>query len=175
LQSYIIFDVFAVLPMYAIFGNGNLKLTNTCLVVISIIFILQLTKTRKFYDLSEIYRHSGLKLIIIRIVTVIPVIAFIIHMFACAWYALALVADYGPDTWISRSKTDHSLSNDKFYSKALYWALATLTTVGYGDLSAYTNEEFELSIIWMLFGVIVYTWIISTLTTILTTKGVKQA
>jgi hypothetical protein len=132
-------------------------------------------KTRKFYDLSEIYRHSGLKLIIIRIVTLIPGIAFIIHMFACSWYALALVAEFGPETWISRSETDHSLNNDKLYSKALYWAIVTLTTVGYGDITAHTNEEFELSIVWMLFGVIVYTWIISTLTTTLTTKGVKQA
>ena len=53
------------------------------------------------------------------------------------------------------------------YLAGLYFIVATITTVGYGDLSSKTNAEQAFSIILMLIGVISYSLTISAITTIM--------
>ena len=62
----------------------------------------------------------------------------------------------------------------------MYWAFQTLTTVGYGDFGAYNSYEILVTIIWMGFGVIFYSMVVGTLTSVMTddsyelyTLGVK--
>ena len=50
---------------------------------------------------------------------------------------------------------------------ALYWAFSTLTTVGYGDISATTKEEQMFSMIMMLLGVSWYAYIVSSVSAII--------
>ena len=47
------------------------------------------------------------------------------------------------------------------YLNSLYWAFTTLTTVGYGDISATTNWEIAFSILTMILGVTMYSLILS--------------
>lgn len=49
----------------------------------------------------------------------------------------------------------------------MYWAVATLTTVGYGDVVGSTDLERIFSICWMIFGVVLYGFTIGSLTSIL--------
>jgi hypothetical protein len=46
--------------------------------------------------------------------------------------------------------------------------IQTITTVGYGDISAYTIDERILSLILMLFGVVFYSFVIGTLSSVIT-------
>jgi hypothetical protein len=43
------------------------------------------------------------------------------------------------------------------YIVSVYWAFTTITTVGYGDITATNNEEYILCLICMLIGVGVFT------------------
>jgi len=47
------------------------------------------------------------------------------------------------------------------YITSLYWSIQTLTTVGYGDVSAVTVPEQILAILWMIIGVGFYSLTIS--------------
>ena len=42
------------------------------------------------------------------------------------------------------------------YMISVYWAIQTVTTVGFGDIGIKHREEYVLAIIWMYFGVFIY-------------------
>ena len=54
------------------------------------------------------------------------------------------------------------------YLGAFYWVIQTLTTVGYGDMSPTNDSEKFMAILVMCFGVAFYSFIIGTLTALLT-------
>ena len=53
------------------------------------------------------------------------------------------------------------------YTSSMYWAFSTLTTVGYGDISARTPYEQVYAMVMMLVGVSWYAYIVSSMSTIM--------
>ena len=51
---------------------------------------------------------------------------------------------------------------------AIYWALYTLTTVGFGDINVGTMTERVFAILWMIVGVALYSYAIGNMTSMLT-------
>ncbi|KAK4469717.1 hypothetical protein MN116_007241 [Schistosoma mekongi] len=112
------------------------------------------------------------------------------HWFACAWYAVGIFDlenkiyyDYlfQNDTINFKKKhnqhyvyhtlsTNYPLQNsrDKWtaYITALYFSLSLLTTIGFGNVAAFTENEKLLSICCMLIGALVYATIFGNVTTI---------
>jgi hyperpolarization activated cyclic nucleotide-gated potassium channel 2 len=80
---------------------------------------------------------------------------FVTHLVGCFWYLLAKESGYSPNTWVVRA----GIQNDDVtmkYTRSIYWALQTLTTVGFGDINGKTVNERIFAILWMLFGIGVY-------------------
>eukprot|EP01063_Lacrimia_lanifica_P031147 TRINITY_DN507_c0_g1_i1.p1 TRINITY_DN507_c0_g1~~TRINITY_DN507_c0_g1_i1.p1 ORF type:complete len:851 (+),score=192.02 TRINITY_DN507_c0_g1_i1:101-2653(+) len=75
---------------------------------------------------------------------------FVAHTCACSWMMVA-----SPDERHA-GNFDDQRSRFREYMASLYWALATLTSTGYGDISASSTPEARaLSLFWMCFGVLV--------------------
>lgn len=53
------------------------------------------------------------------------------------------------------------------YLVSVYWALTTLSTVGYGDIYAYTDLEMLFAITWMIAGLYFISFTISSLSSTL--------
>ena len=69
----------------------------------------------------------------------------------------------GPETWpVRKGLIDEGMMMQ--YSVAVYWAFQTLTTVGFGDVSAVTDPERIFAIVWMLLGVAMYSYAIGNMT-----------
>lgn len=61
------------------------------------------------------------------------------------------------------------------YIAALYWCMATFTTVGYGDISAYTDDERLYGIFAMFIGVSIFAYIVSSISTLATQMNGRDA
>jgi hypothetical protein len=122
-------------------------------------------------DLTELFANRR----VINLVIFLGSVLLLSHYVACGWILLARLSyDDAYDTWLYTFKIVDR-SNSEIYLAALYWEMSTLTTVGYGDISANTEAEIQMSIVWMLFGVAFYSYVISILTSSLVSEDAKKA
>lgn len=95
-----------------------------------------------------------------------------IHLTSCFWFFVAKLEGFSPDTWVTKyGYIDKDAGSLYFIS--LYWAVTTLSTVGYGDIAASTELEMIYAIIWMLFGLFFFSFTIGSLTSMLSNIDTK--
>ena len=100
------------------------------------------------------------------------VILYQIHFVSCAWFALPWLIggscemDDEPCNWVTRhGLSRHATSIRRMYVKAVYWTVATMTTVGYGDIIPENEIEELASIIVMLIGSLMFAYIFGLMAT----------
>lgn len=112
---------------------------------------------------------------------------WVVHLMACGWYLCAALHEKPEDTWVYRrvvNNGDPSVNDGEGvllvyedpgvqWVHALYFILTIFTTVGFGDMSAFTTGE-TLYVDWaMIVGTVVNSIIMSEVITTLT--GVDRA
>lgn len=104
------------------------------------------------------------------------IISFIllIHLFCCLWVFLGKYEEYNYRNWIY-SGNYMDFDNFELYSVSLYWAVTTLTTVGYGDITAHSLTEMVVCCIVMIIGVFLYSYTIGSITNLLTNIDSRKA
>lgn len=125
-------------------------------------------KVRKTMDFLK--KYSG----IIRFLKIMAYSFLMVHLMSCLWYMLSRLAMHNPDTWVARGGYQDE-SNYYLYLLSVYWALQTLTTVGFGDILPKTSAEYYVTIFWMIFGVIFYSITVSNLTSIISSLDVAES
>ena len=109
-----------------------------------------------------------------RLLTIVGTVIVAVHISACFWFLTAKLSDFDEDTWIMRYGYIDD-SNGKKYLASLYWAVATILTVGYGDISGRTLVERSFAIIWMMIGVAFYAVTIGIITSVLDHIDTKES
>ena len=189
LKTYFFVDFIACLPFGLMFGGSARTLNKAGKVMklgmlIKVLRPMRLLKLLNFTRLTETIStiennfsiHQGFS----RMLKIIFVVLLVTHMVGCLWYLIGRSG--GPDLidggWMWRyHMTDHTLEAQ--YVTSLYWAFSTLTTVGYGDISARTAQEQVYSMLMMLLGVSWYAYIVSSMSTIMASfdrqnKAIKE-
>ena len=82
-----------------------------------------------------------------------------IHLSACVFYFIAKLEDFSPDCWVTRLGMIDK-SPFEMYITSFYWSLTTVTTVGYGDVYSHTISERVYNLFIMSFGVVMYSFAI---------------
>jgi hypothetical protein len=128
----------------------------------------------KVHQLSDMYKyleemlffeelHEG----ILSLFKLFFKILFISHLIACAWnYAAATERIYGNRTWYDKTFYEFEslpVEWSKEYLYSWYWSLATMITVGYGDISPKNDLEVAISSVAMLFGCGFFAYAISSI------------
>ena len=109
-----------------------------------------------------------------RFITVIVGILLSLHVMACFFYFTSIFDEFSPDTWVVRIGIEDETDAFK-YVTSFYFALTTLTTIGYGDITPQTYIEKSLVMIWMVAAVYFLSFVISSLSSMLVQNDVKKA
>ena len=167
LRFYFYFDVISIIPLFA--GEG---------------FDLYWLKCFRFIHLDRLYiplelflgivlskyskkRQSDL----IRFLTLILLVIYVAHFMACIWiYFGGLHKCDGLDEEIHCTKSwihanDFTQKNSQFsvYIFAFYWIFEVITTVGYGDYTGATSQEYIFSIILEFLGLTFFSFLMGSI------------
>ena len=114
---------------------------------------------RRWEELS--WMNSGY----MRITKFLAFVILIIHWIACAWFLIAFIGHFPEGCWVVREEVENAAPKTQ-YIRSLYWAITTMTTVGYGDITPHRNIEYVFTSIMMLIGASLYAYIIGNIASI---------
>jgi Ion transport protein len=170
-----------VLPFDLVFEYGNLGRIAKFSRIGKIYKLIRITKmarivhTIRLNNQFSIFIYKILKLGagFERILYLIITYFILQHVTACIWIFIGRYNDYCSDNWISeKGYTDYS--NFDLYLTGLYFTVTTIVTVGYGDITAYTNTERIFCIFLMIIGVFAFSFATGTLASIIAQYDSKQ-
>ena len=144
--------------------------------------LVKLLRLFKIMRLFERYQDDLFKYM--HIVSVAKLVAFMLylgHLFGCFFHYFsesewrtaeenAQVADGTLEPWLkSYFGDDHPTGREVWdrYIASIYWAFTTMTTVGYGDISATTRMERVIACFGMIVGGFVFSGVIATMSDVM--------
>lgn len=145
----VVTDLICLMPLMMI-QDALFETTSISLIFLNLLSARHTWKIKSFLD-----EFDNLKPIVYRLVPLAMMMPLMVHLIACGWIALGS-GTAGPDA-------DKGME----YIKAIYWAMTTLTTVGYGDIAAKTPPQMLYAAITQLTGVGVFGFILSNVASLL--------
>ncbi|XP_069769254.1 voltage-gated delayed rectifier potassium channel KCNH8 isoform X4 [Narcine bancroftii] len=173
--TWFIIDLVAALPFDLLYAfNVN---------VVSIVHLLKTVRLLRLLRLlQKLDRYSQHSTIVLTLL--MSMFALLAHWMACIWYVIGKIEIEGndPDTWDigwlhelgKRLETPYYGNNTmggpgirSAYIAALYFTLSSLTSVGFGNVSANTEAEKIFSICTMLIGALMHALVFGNVTAII--------
>ena len=186
LKTWFLLDFLACFPIYS-FLNGDAEESgsnryNSLLRLSRLPRVYRLLRVSRVYKMM-FYRENRIlewlrdsiceKTSVLHTVTFILFVLIAVHLMACCWFIVARIEGLRPETWVGQADL-MGASTGVLYIASLMWALSTLATVGYGDISPETTLERVVACLWVTFGMVVLSLTISSITIYLHHKDSKE-
>ena len=114
--------------------------------------IFRWIKIRRIIAKFQIRSQSQVQNGIMNLFLLLLYIVMMAHWIACTWHFVGIsIDDDETDSWLVRYNL-YRLSTAERYVASLYWAITTMLTVGYGDITPDTMLERIVNILCMLIG-----------------------
>jgi hypothetical protein len=144
-RSWLFFDILAAMPWeWLSINNPETKITRITKVMRFMRLIPRLMKLKyRLQAVSAYFEGSRVFLFIYGIVRIVAILLFVSHWLSCAWYAVGGVESKRP-SWrdtAAEAYVEDFQEKSQQYVWALYFTIATMTTIGYGDISAFNFNE----------------------------------
>ena len=146
--SYLI-ELTACLPLvgisYLCFGVAT-----KALLLLKLLIIPRVMEIRRIIESMD-----SLHPVVSRLLPIFLMMPIVIHILSCGWL------------WLGAGTAGVTGDHAYDYAKAVYWAVTTLSTVGYGDITAKTVPQMLFSGITMILGVAFFGYVLSNVASIL--------
>ena len=149
LNLNLVLDLICVIP-WAALDKIWVGHESNMLLFLNLLTARHIWRIRAFLDY-----FNTIKPVYFRLIPIIFIMPLLVHLIACGWIAMGS-GTAGPNP-------DHLTE----YVKAIYWSFTTLTTVGYGDITAKTIDQMLLTCCVELVGVGVFGFILSNVASLL--------
>eukprot|EP00927_Polykrikos_kofoidii_P054714 TRINITY_DN4909_c0_g1_i1.p1 TRINITY_DN4909_c0_g1~~TRINITY_DN4909_c0_g1_i1.p1 ORF type:complete len:817 (-),score=88.67 TRINITY_DN4909_c0_g1_i1:67-2517(-) len=136
--------------------------------------LVRLLKMRSLFPTKvEIaIEDSAMVLFIYGVIKVFILLIGITHWCACGWYMVGNRDDPNGQTWLHKYVPEGDKMQGYFY--ACFFALTTMTTVGYGDITAQNPSEVGFTIFLLLVAAIIFPVILGSIADMVSTLGSDQ-
>ena len=143
-------------------GGSGLRMLRA-LRLVRLLRLLRLLKIQTYINLLE--DMLAINMAFLSLVKLVFLIMYITHIMGCSWYYLAASAmaeDALAQTWLIEYADGRGVDADVWtrYLFSFYWALTTLTTVGYGDITPTNDVERCFALLAFLIGALVFGYMI---------------
>ncbi|KAK3255690.1 hypothetical protein CYMTET_35140 [Cymbomonas tetramitiformis] len=111
---------------------------------------------------------------ILNLIMFIVMIVLFSHWMACVWMLVATMED-SPKNWLHPNGEEGYVEDVyRDYFASLYFSVMTVTTIGYGDIVPVTTIERIFDIIAMLFGGLIFGYIIGAVGNVVQQRSAKE-
>ena len=170
--SYII-AILSLIPLDLFFLTSNISWAG-----IPMIYLLRLNRILRFKRIFELLgkwsRLTSISVGYFRLTKILFTIFLSNHIIACLWFLLPKLEGFPANSWVITSGIEQ-LTPILQYQRALYWAITTMTTVGYGDITPSRTYEYTFVMITMVLGASFYASIIGGFASIITNLDSSKA
>jgi len=182
LKCWFWIDLVSILPfdmLGVIFDSDELNKAKALRVVrlFRLAKLLRILRAGRMFDRWEsavAVNYSVLTLVKFLFLTVI-----VAHWMACVWHMTVVIEDAEPN-WVSGYLCSGSdirpcgYPHGEVYIVALYWAVMTMSTIGYGDVTAQTTSERVVATFGMFIGSSIFAYIVGAVTGTVATMGARK-
>lgn len=176
LKGWFLIDLVASLPFQLMFGGGDGMASTKMLRIVRLARFLKILRLLKVAKVKKLLRRLEettdtffILSFMLRMFKVILWLILLSHFSACGWYLVGKISTPdcpdcdGPKNWIEKISPpvdDYEDITFMLYLNALYLSLATMTTVGYGDLSPVNTDEKLFGIIFFLLSIVAFSGVV---------------
>src|SRR5690606_38409804 len=128
-------DIFTSIPFDLIVSLFGLGISPQILSALRLCRIIRVARLRSVFNIFDLLPKA------MKIFLGASVVIVALHWFACGWMLITPRPELDPYS---------------YYNVSIYWAVTTLTTVGYGDITPQTNFGRIYTMGVMLIGVATY-------------------
>jgi hyperpolarization activated cyclic nucleotide-gated potassium channel 1 len=127
-------------------------------------------RINEFLQINSRIHYSGLW----KLLKFLLSVSVCVHVSSCLWYFIARLSNFDHTCWVMKYRL-YDQSQARLYLTSVYWAVTTITTVGYGDITPGNELERAFAFMWMLIGVGFYSFTIGSLSSVLTSIDSRES